>query len=64
MGLFPWVQIFPNGQFLALAEVFPILEIHDPNNQKTTFHISLHVCMSVWTLVIDEMLAFKLAQYS
>ena len=39
-GLFPYVQIFPNGHWSvhSFSRNFPDLEIHDPNNQKT--HVS------------------------
>ena len=34
------MQIFWNDQPLVLAEIFLIIEIHDPNNQKT--HVIFH----------------------
>ena len=63
------MQIFQNhyGGSLTLVEFFTHLKFHYPSQPKLiggTFLQSLHVYMGIWTLVIDEMLVLKPAQYS
>ena len=58
-GFIPLGSNIPEWSVLSFSRNFPDLEIHDPNNRKT--HVSeishkVYVYMSVWMLVIDEML--------
>ena len=62
-GLFPNVQVFPNGKPLALAEFSRFKNLRfkqSKNSRKQDFTQSSHVYMSIRTPVIDEMLAYNL----